>query len=74
MWGLVVVLTLSVVTAMARVSSSVVLVVLHDMLPVNLVVAWGVFVLALVSREWLLAVTPTRWPSATSLRIMRAAV
>ena len=57
MWGLVVFLTLSVVTAMARVSSSVVLVVLHDMLPVNLVVAWGVLALGLVTREWALAVT-----------------
>ena len=57
LWGLVVVLTLSAVTALARVSGSVVLVVLHDMLPVNLVVAWGVLVLGLVTREWLLAVT-----------------
>ncbi len=57
MWGLVVVLTLSVLTAMARVSHSVVLVVLHDMLPVNLVVAWAILVVGLVTREWVLAVT-----------------
>lgn len=56
-WGLVAILALSVVTAIARVSSSVVLVVLHDMLPVNLVVAWGVLVLGLATREWALAVT-----------------
>ncbi len=57
LWGLVVVLALSVVTALARVSRSVVLVVLHDMLPVNLVVAWGVLVLGLLTRHWALAVT-----------------
>ena len=57
MWGLVAILALSVVTAIARVGGSVVLAVLHDMLPVNLVVAWAILVIGLVTREWVLAVT-----------------
>ena len=57
MWGIVGILALSVVTAFARVSGSVVLAVLHDMLPTNLVLAWVVLAIGLVWRNWALAVT-----------------
>ncbi len=57
MWGLVAILALSVVTAIAGIGGSVVVAVLHDMLPVNLVVAWAILVVGLVTREWVLAVT-----------------
>ncbi len=57
MWGIVGILGLSVVTAFARVSGSVVLAVLHDMLPTNLVLAWVVLAIGLVTRNWALAVT-----------------
>ena len=56
-WGIVGILGLSVVTAFARVSGSAVLAVLHDMLPTNLVLAWVVLGIGLVTRNWALAVT-----------------
>ena len=56
-WGIVGILGLSVVTAFARVSGSVVLAVLHDMLPTNLLLAWVVLGIGLVTSNWALAVT-----------------
>ena len=56
-WGIVGILGLSVVTAFARVSGSAVLAVLHDMLPTNLVLAWVVLGIGLITRNWALAVT-----------------